>query len=108
MRIHKPHETQLSEKGAVLETKKLRLHPATVHAEIEGNAVRLKTSYAASVTLFLGRTMIDWEKPVVVSANGKVVSSRKLTPALEFMLEEARISGRRDRVYAAALQIALR
>ncbi|MBI3830013.1 MAG: hypothetical protein HY291_10875 [Planctomycetes bacterium] len=108
LRIHQPDEKNANEKGAVLENKRLLMHPATVHAVIEGNTVRIEAKYALGLTVFLGRAMVDWEKPVVVTANGRNALNRKLTPSLETLLEEARTSERRDRAYSIAIPVSLR
>ena len=105
MRLHQPNG---KEKGAVIETKKLHLYPATIDAKIEENTIQIKTSRVGSLTVFLSRCMFDQEKAVVIIANKQTICSKKFAPTLEFMLEEARRSGRRDRVYATAYSFRVR
>jgi len=104
----KLHAPDGANKGQDLEIKKLRVNAATVDAQIDGNTVKLSTKFAKTLTLFLSARMLDLDKPITVIADGRTLFTKKAAPpSLEFMLEEARQSGRRDRAYWTSLSMTL-
>ena len=102
LRLHKPNGAEL---GGVIETKKLRANPGAVTAAIDGNTIDIKTQFVTALTIYLARGMVDFSKPVAIAVNGRQVQSKLLTPALEFMLDEARQTGRRDRLYVVSCAV---
>jgi pimeloyl-ACP methyl ester carboxylesterase len=78
---------------------------ATLEGHIsEGNQIHLNVRGVKDVTVWLGRDMIDFTKPLTVRINGGLVlTNRKVTPSLSTLLEDLYERGDRQRVYWAKL-----
>lgn len=90
--------------GKVLETRRVLPEEARVSAELrrESNEIRVTASGVKELRIYLHESMVDFARPVVVTANG-ARSSFTARPSLEILLESAR----RDRglLYTAALTL---
>jgi pimeloyl-ACP methyl ester carboxylesterase len=70
--------------------------------------VMIRTRGVKHVTLWITPTMIDFTKPVQVRVNGQSVGRpRVIHPSLETMLEEIYVSGDRQRIVLAKMDIKL-
>jgi predicted esterase len=78
---------------------------ATFQAKIlEGNVINLNVHGVKKVTVWLGRDMVDFNKPVTVRINGAVrLMKRKVEPKLETLLDDLYQRADRQRVYWARL-----
>jgi pimeloyl-ACP methyl ester carboxylesterase len=78
-----------------------RAEPAKVSANIkEGNQIFVRTLGCKNVTLWLGRGMVDFEKPVTINWNQNIrYKDRKLTPDLGTLLEDFYERGDRSRLF---------
>jgi pimeloyl-ACP methyl ester carboxylesterase len=78
---------------------------ATLQGHIsEGNQIHLNVRGVKDVTVWLGKEMIDFTKPLTVRINGGLVlMNRKVTPSLSTLLEDLYQRGDRQRVYWAKL-----
>ncbi|MFQ5588238.1 MAG: alpha/beta hydrolase-fold protein [Nitrospiria bacterium] len=90
-------EVELVKKGAF----------ASLSAEIEGNAVNVTTERVGHFTLFFNDRLIDFSKPVRVTANGKKVFEGRLTESAAFMLKEAKRRADDVSFYTASVVIDL-
>lgn len=90
--------------GKVLETRRVLPEEARLTAELrrESNEIRVTASGVKELRIYLHESMVDFARPVVVTANG-ARSSFTARPSLEILLESAR----RDRglLYTAALTL---
>jgi len=78
-----------------------RTEPAWMSASIkEGNQIYVRSFGCKNITLWLGRGMIDFEKPVTVIVNqsGRI-KDRKYTPNLSTLLEDFYERGDRSRLF---------
>ena len=71
------------------------------------NHFELTSEHARQLRLYLHPKMVDFEKPVVVTANGKVVFDAKVTPDVTTMLQLAREFDDRGRVFWAAIDLTI-
>jgi predicted esterase len=96
--------------------QRLRWPPASLYASIDrdnklGNVIQLKTTGLGQVTVWLGRNskgedMIDFDKPVTVRHGfANVVTSRKVPPSLEVLLEDLYQRGDRQQVFLAKIEV---
>jgi pimeloyl-ACP methyl ester carboxylesterase len=78
---------------------------ATLQGHIgEGNQIHLNVRGVKDVTVWLGKDMIDFTKPLTVRINGGLtLTNRKVTPSLSTLLEDLYERGDRQRVYWAKL-----
>jgi pimeloyl-ACP methyl ester carboxylesterase len=83
--------------------------PATVTAVIRDNQITAKTYGLNQLTIWLGRTQVDFDKPISVVINLKAVRNpAKLTPSLEIMLEDFILRGDRQRLNVAKMAFDLK
>ena len=77
-----------------------------VWAKYEGdNHFNLDTDNARKVRIYLHPKMVDFSKPIVVTANGKTVFDAKVEPDMKTMLELVREFDDRGRVFQAAIDV---
>lgn len=83
--------------------------PATVQGKIgEGNTIMVHAKGAKTVTVWLGRGMVDFEKPVGVSINVQSrFNNRKLTPSLGTLLEDFYQRGDRLRLFLVKIELSV-
>ncbi|MBN4054540.1 prolyl oligopeptidase family serine peptidase, partial [Nitrospira defluvii] len=74
-------------------------------AEIDGNHVRVTTRRVKKATFYFNNRLIDFLKPVIVTANGQKVFEGKLNESPEFLLKEAKRRGDRVSFYSAAVTV---
>jgi dienelactone hydrolase len=85
-----------------------KIDPALVCAKIaKGNQIGLCRSGVGRVTLWLGRGMIDFDKPVSVNINlgDKVLNNLTVKPSLGVLLEDFYDRGDRQRLYLARIDV---
>jgi pimeloyl-ACP methyl ester carboxylesterase len=90
--------------------------PASLHARItrENNFIWVKTSGVRKATIWLGRNgkgedMIDFDKPVTVTANLQArVLNQRLKPSAEVMLEDLYQRGDRQQLFLVKIPLILR
>lgn len=80
---------------------------ASLSAEIEGNAVTVTAERVERFTLFFNARLIDFSKPVRVTANGKKAFEGRLSESPEFILKEAKRRGDDISFYTASVTINL-
>lgn len=74
--------------------------PAKFSARIvEGNAIEAKCFGMNTVTVWFGRGMLDYTKPVKVRVNGGKQVTEKISPRIEVLMEDLYQRGDRQRPY---------
>lgn len=83
--------------------------PAAVQGKLgEGNSISVHARNVKQVTVWLGRGMVDFEKPVSISVNVRPsLTNRKLTPSLTTMLEDFYQRNDRQRLFYVKLELPL-
>ena len=83
--------------------------PATLEGDIvNGNVVSIRSSGVRTISVWLGKDMIDWSQPVRVNLNGTTLAGwkpRVLEPDLGVLLEDYWHRGDRRMLYLARLEI---
>ena len=77
----------------------------SIRATADGNEIQVFLSHVAHFTLLISSQQFDLSEPVVVTANGDVVFSGRVTPDVRFMLEQAAADLDRTMVYEAKIEI---
>ena len=73
-----------------------------------GNAVEMKTSGVTDLTLLLSPDAFDFSQPIVVTANGHVVSEIRVEPSVATLLKWAARDNDRAMLFGAELHIPLK
>jgi pimeloyl-ACP methyl ester carboxylesterase len=76
-----------------------------IEATRKGNRFEIKLTGIESLNLYLDERMIDYQKPVVVEVNGKVVLERSLSPSLSVLCQTLQERG--DPRFSFSSKIAL-
>jgi hypothetical protein len=80
--------------------------PAKVSANIkEGNQIYVKAPGVKHVTVWLGRGMVDFEKPLTVTLNQAGRIKDKYTPNLSTLLEDFCVRGDRNRLFLVKIPL---
>ncbi len=96
----------------LLETNPKKVYPAGVTADIRpGNLIAVTSRGLKTITLYLERDMIDWQKPVRVLVNTNQPSGfrpKVIEPSLDFMLEEFVKTGDKKMLFLNKLEFPAR
>jgi hypothetical protein len=80
--------------------------PAKFSAKIvEGNAIEAKCFGMSTVTIWFGRGMLDYTKPVKVKVNGGKPVTEKISPKIEVLMEDLYQRGDRQRPYFEKIEL---
>jgi len=83
--------------------------PAKFSARIgEGNAITVKTLGLRQVTVWFGKGMADYTKPVKVTVNGGKPTVKQITPQIPVLMEDLYERGDRQRPYFELMEFPLR
>ncbi|MCE5327800.1 MAG: hypothetical protein LLG01_15445 [Planctomycetaceae bacterium] len=80
---------------------------AQIDAQCDNNAVTLTSDKAPNITLLLDERLIDFAKPVVVTANG-VCSEHKLNPSLKTLCETLQARGDFQYMFSAKIDLKIK
>lgn len=82
-----------------------RISAAGIQARIaEGNQILIYTRGLKQLTVWLGRGMVDFEKPVTIRINGNtMLNNRIVKPSLRTLLEDFQLRGDRQRLFLVEL-----
>jgi hypothetical protein len=72
-----------------------------------GNAIEMTTRGVAELTLLLSPEAFDLSKPVVVTANGRVVSDGRIEPSVATLVKWAARDNDRTMLFGAELHLTL-
>jgi hypothetical protein len=70
-----------------------------------GNAVEIRARGVAELTLLLSPDAFDFSKPIVVTANGQVVSDRQVEPSVATLVKWAARDDDRTMLFGAELHV---
>jgi pimeloyl-ACP methyl ester carboxylesterase len=73
-----------------------------------GNAIEMKTRGVAELTLLLSPDVFDFSQPIMVTANGRVVSDRRVDPSVATLMAWAARDNDRTMLFGAELHIVLK
>jgi molybdopterin-dependent oxidoreductase alpha subunit len=73
-----------------------------------GNAVEMTTRGVAELTLLLSPDVFDFSQPIVVTANGRIVSDRRVEPSMTTLLKCAARDNDRTMLFGAELPLAMK
>jgi len=79
-----------------------------VEASRRGNQVLLATRGVSELTLLISPDAFDLSKPIIVTANGRVVSDARVEPSLATLMKWAARDNDRTMLFAAELHVTLR
>ncbi len=79
----------------------------TLDATLKGNTVTMATTNVDTIRLYFNEQMVDFSKPVVVTANNRDRFRGMLTPSIEEMLRDQLFLGRGWRYFTAVLDLTL-
>src|SRR6185436_1928113 len=79
-----------------------------VEASRRGNQVLLATRGVRELTLLISPDAFDLSKPIIVTANGRVVSDARVEPSLATLMKWAARDNDRTMLFAAELHVTLR
>jgi len=79
-----------------------------VEATRRGNDVQLATRGVSELTLLLSPDAFDLSKPIVVTANGRVVSNARVEPSVATLMKWAARDNDRTMLFAGELHVTLR
>jgi hypothetical protein len=80
--------------------------PAKFSAKIvEGNAIEAKCFGMNTVTVWFGRGMLDYTKPVKVKVNGGKQVTERISPKIEVLMEDLYQRGDRQRPYFEKVEL---
>src|SRR5262249_62222273 len=83
--------------------------PAKFSARItEGNAITVKTLGLRQVTVWFGKGMVDYTKPVKVTVNSNKPETKQITPQIPVLMEDLYERGDRQRPYFMFMDFQLR
>jgi hypothetical protein len=73
-----------------------------------GNAVEMKARGVAELTLLLSPDAFDFSQPIVVTANGRVVSDGRVEPSIATLVKWAARDNDRTMLFGAELHLTLK
>ncbi|HXL25988.1 MAG TPA: hypothetical protein VN952_04870, partial [Chthoniobacterales bacterium] len=73
---------------------------------LEGNSLNVTVRNIRQVTVWLGRDMIDFTKPVTINVNGQIRwMNKRVEPSLHTLMEDFYARGDRQRLFFAKVDI---
>lgn len=75
--------------------------------DLEANKITIQANQVRSLRVWLSPAMVDFDRPVTIEVNGKVVSQGRPNPSLETLLERARVFDDRGRIYHTVVDVAI-
>jgi predicted esterase len=91
-------ETRPGEKPEQAIGRMIQELTGTLKGEIAGQEIRIEYTHLDQLALWIGDGMIDWDKPILVQANGQKVFESKVKRDLRLCLSEAKKTGDFDRL----------
>jgi dienelactone hydrolase len=71
----------------------------------DGQAIRVTRRHIGDVVIWLGERSIDWDQPVAIEVDGKVVFSGKVVPDIEVALARAKATMDFERLCFAGIRV---
>jgi hypothetical protein len=76
-------------KGAESERRTELRPPALVKAKRKGNAIEIATEEVLSLRVYLDDAMVDLDKPVTITVNGRKLHDGVVKRSMDVLIEEA-------------------
>ncbi|CAN5612739.1 hypothetical protein BH09PLA1_BH09PLA1_13160 [soil metagenome] len=77
----------------------------SIHGKVEAQDISISFSHLGELAIWFGESMIDWSKPIRVSANGKIVFEGMIERDVRIALSQAMRTRDFDRIRWAGLKI---
>ena len=105
-----PDLNEFSGAGANHGKELFKRGPASGRVDLvrRGNSVEVKTRGVAELTLLLSPDVFDFAQPIVVTANGHVVSDRRIEPSVATLAKWAARDNDRTMLFGAELHVAVK
>lgn len=91
--------------GKTVEQREILREVARVDAEAKGQTIEVAAVQVEKLRVYWSDRVVDLSKPVTIRVNGKEAWKGVPEISTAFMIEEARRTGRRDRVFAGSVEI---
>src|SRR5262249_27538640 len=95
----------LDQKGAESERRTELRPPTLVKAKRNGNALTITTEEVKELRVYLDDVMLDLDKPVTITVNGRKLHDGIVKRSMDVLIEEAR---RRTILHSAAVDLKLK
>lgn len=95
----------LDQKGAESERRVELRPPALVRAKRQGNAISISTEEVRELRVYLSDAMVDLDKPVVITLNGRKVHDAVVKRSLDVLIEDAHRRRDRSMLFTASVFI---
>lgn len=94
-------------KGKVVQVREAFTPDARIiaRAHRKHNRIEVRTTAVHALKLYLHDELVDFDKEIVVTVDGAEKFKGKVVPSLKFMLDEARATGDREKLYWGAVDI---
>lgn len=102
-----PH---VGQDAVILERRPLLNPPARIDGRLHPgkNSITLSVRGVTRLRVYLNDAMVALDRPVTVTVNGRAHLHRDLKPSAAFLLDEARRTGDRSRLYWTQVEIAVK
>jgi len=98
----------LDQKGAESERRTELRPPAIVKATRKGNAIRITTEEVRELRLHLDDAMVDLDKPVTITVNGRKLHDGIVKRSMDTLIEDARTRRDCGMTFSAAVDLKLK
>ena len=95
----------LDMKGAESERRTELRPPAVVRAKRKGNAIEISTEEVRELRVYLDDAMVDLDKPVTITVNGRKVHDAVVKRSLDFLIEDAHKRRDRSMLFTASVMV---
>jgi len=100
-----PEAVQSGETGAAALSRTLEPLLGRLTGSRDGQVIRVTSRHIGDIVIWLGERSIDWDQPVTIEVDGKVVFSGKVAPALELALARAKATMDFERLVFAGIRV---
>ena len=98
----------LDQRGAESERRTELRPPALVKAKRKGNAIEITTEEVRELRVYLDDAMVDLDKPVLITVNGRKVHDATVKRSLDFLIEDAHQRRDPSMLFSASVLIAVK
>jgi hypothetical protein len=98
----------MDQKGAESERRTELRPPSLVKAKRKGNAIEISTEEVKELRVYLDDAMVDLDKPVTITVNGKKLHDGVVKRSMDVLIEEAHKRHDSSMLYTAFVDLKLR
>jgi len=95
----------LDQKGAESERRTELRPPALVKAKRKGNAIEISTEEVRELRVYLDDAMVDLDKPVTITVNGRKLHDATVKRSMDVLIEEAHKRRDRSMLFSASVDL---